>query len=115
MRRLIFNGDDDEQARQFGSLVLVWANAQGPTTFEELATASAVKGKLFAISESVDGNADLMRQLKPGQQVLLLRNAEWDYLKARLTPPLARWPNAIADTALQIIECVRDAAFQEDA
>lgn len=114
MRRLNWNGDDEEHIRRFGSLVLVWANAQAPTSLEELATASAVKRKLFAISENHDGN-DLIRQLKPGPQELLLRNAEWDYLRGRLAPPMARWPNSVADQALAILEMVREAAYQEDA
>jgi hypothetical protein len=109
MRQIIFNGDQEKECQLFSYLAPVFWQAAPAQTFDDLATASAVKAKLHAISEQTEAGDEFKRRLKPGEQRLLLRNTEWDYLKSHLTPPLARWPNSLADYAVEIIHRVREA------
>ena len=108
MRTIRFDGDDERKARLFSSMVIVFYNAAPAQSFEQLAAASALKKKLQALSDPIDGN-EQSRRLKEGEQRLVLRNTEWDYLKDHLTPPAARWPNSVADDAVEILERVREA------
>ncbi len=113
MRQIRFDGDSEHEQKLFASMVTVFWNSAPAQSFEQLAIASALKKKLNAISDAIDGN-EFQRKIKEGSQDFPLRNTEWDYLKEHLTPPSARWPNIIADDALEILEKVKEAETVPD-
>lgn len=106
MKRLVFP-DTDEGAKLYGNLFTAYFSSQFRAKDEEnLHRAVKILGAAERISEPADGaNRRLVRG--QGEQTLLLEDAEWEFLKARIME--FGWPLLWVDEGRRVRDFVANA------
>ena len=112
--RIIKFLDDERHRDLFASMFVVFASSNAlPQSMEDLLAARSIKQKFVAVSDPDPNGRKFDRVMKEGEQVVKFKNSEWQYLYGRLQPPVGQWTNFGADSALDVLEMVKEAPQEE--